>query len=151
MTYIYTHHIMALINKALRLQALLITLVALTCVIEDGVHAIFDNVTREIVKDLALAAMSHVAVKADKKTKGAMTHVFLGVHAFSLFDVYGRGNAMCQNKLMCAWACALSVVAARAKVPMPKLGGGKKTSASKSTKKASAPRRSSSRSSTRRR
>ena len=66
---------MALINKALRLQALLITLVALTCIIEDGVNAIFDNVTREIVKDLALAAMSHVAVKADKKTKGAMTHV----------------------------------------------------------------------------
>ena len=142
---------MALVNKALRLQALLITLVALTCVIENGANAIFDSVTREIVKDLALAATSHVAVAADKKTKGALTHVFLGVHAFSLFDVYGRGNAMCQNKLMCAWACALSIVAARANVPIPKLGGGKKKSSSKTTKKTAAPRRSSSRSSTRRR
>jgi hypothetical protein len=142
---------MALVNKALRLQALLITLVALSCVIENGANAIFDSVTREIVKDLALAATSHVAVAADKKTKSALTHVFLGVHAFSLFDVYGRGNAMCQNKLMCAWACALSIVAARANVPIPKLGGGKKKSSSKTTKKTAAPRRSSSRSSTRRR
>lgn len=139
------------LSKALKLQALVTALVALSCVVEDGVAAIGDKITRCVVRDVSLALISHHAANAAKGTKRALAEVFLMMHAFSLFDVYVRGNAMCPTKLSGAAASvvALAVGLYGGALPLPKIGGGKKKKASAAKK--SAPKRSSSRSSSRRR
>ena len=91
-----------MLGKALKLQALMMALVAASCVVEDGVAAIGAKISRCAVRDVSLALMSHHAANAAKGTKKALAEVFLMMHAFSLFDVYARGNAMCPTKLSCA-------------------------------------------------
>ena len=139
-----------MLGKALKLQALMMALVAASCVVEDGVAAIGAKISRCAVRDVSLALMSHHAANAAKGTKKALAEVFLMMHAFSLFDVYARGNAMCPTKLSCAAACVVALACGLygGALPLPKIGGGKKKKAP-AAKKASAPKRTSSRSSSR--
>lgn len=139
-----------MLGKALKLQALMMALVAASCVVEDGVAAIGEKISRCAVRDVSLALMSHHAANAAKGTKKALAEVFLMMHAFSLFDVYARGNAMCPTKLSCVAACGVALACGLygGALPLPKIGGGKKKKAP-AAKKASAPKRTSSRSSSR--
>ena len=134
----------------MKLQALMMALVAASCVVEDGVAAIGAKISRCAVRDVSLALMSHHAANAAKGTKKALAEVFLMMHAFSLFDVYARGNAMCPTKLSNAAACVVALACGLygGALPLPKIGGGKKKKAP-AAKKASAPKRTSSRSSSR--
>ena len=141
-----------MLGKTLKFQALVIALVAVSCVIEDGAQAIAKKITRRVVRDFTLATVSHIAAGAASSTKKALAKVMLLMHAFSLFDVYVRGSSCCPTKLMAAQACAgaLAYGLYGGALPIPKIGGGKKSAkkSSSSAKKAT-PKRASSRSSSR--
>jgi hypothetical protein len=142
-----------MLGKTLKFQALVIALVAVSCVIEDGAQAIAKKITRCVVRDFTLATVSHIAAGAASSTKKALAKVMLLMHAFSLFDVYVRGSSCCPTKLMAAQACAgaLAYGLYGGALPIPKIGGGKKKSAKKSASSAkkATPKRASSRSSSR--